>query len=67
MVLPVLGEAEDGGDAPVHVALGEEPGDVEPGRVAALFDLLVVALDVGAAVVGEWAVFCVLACSLHLM
>jgi hypothetical protein len=67
VVLPVRGEAEDGGDAPVHVALGEEPGDVEPGWVAALFDLLVVALDVGAAVVGEWAGFCVSACGLQVM
>lgn len=30
---------------PVHVALGEEPGDVQPSGVAALLNLLVVGGD----------------------
>lgn len=47
IVLPVLGHAEEGADAAVHVALGEEPGDGVPAGVAELLKLLVVGGDFG--------------------
>lgn len=56
VALPVCAEREEGANAAVHVALGEEPGDVEPCRVAALLELLVVSDRLfGEAVLGKGA------------
>lgn len=56
MVLPMFRVAEEGSQASIEVAFGEEPGDVEPFRVAKLFQFFVVTGDVGSAIVFEGAV-----------
>jgi hypothetical protein len=51
-----VGEGGRSEELPEEIALGEEPGSLQPGEGAQLLELLVVAGHVGVAIVADWPV-----------